>query len=75
MRNRMAFALLLIAVMVSGCQQYWHDDETYYEDQYGVHTDYYTYPSAKYHEEDYYYRGSPYRNPYEYHHHGYGSGY
>ena len=60
--------LLLFAGVVAGCQ---YGGPTYYEDRYGVHTDYYNYPAPKIYEESYYYRGSPY-NPYrDPHHHHY----
>ena len=60
----------LLTVLLSGCGNALYGP-TYYDDRTGVNTEYYNYPSNPYHEESYYYRGSPYDPQHKHHHHGY----
>ncbi|MBI4616267.1 MAG: hypothetical protein HY720_21820 [Planctomycetes bacterium] len=73
MKVTLALALLSLAATLAACQSSL-DDPTWDNDRYGVHSDYYTYPTESYHEQRFYFRGTPYYLD-DHHHHGYGAGY
>ena len=69
-RTGLALSIALVSFLAIGCSKQLYE-ASYYDDQHGVHAQYSEYLPNPYHEENLYYRGTPYDPRHHHHHHGY----